>query len=57
MSSFQMDIILADIFPLELNFFFPFSLGSTHSMWKFLGQGLNLCQSSNPDAAVKHHNT
>ena len=31
-------------FMISILFFFS----CTHSVWKFLGQGLNLCQSSDP---------
>ena len=32
----------------DLNFYLFIYLGHTHGIWKILGQGLNLCHSSDP---------
>ena len=43
-NSFETD----DDFDLGLFLVFVSVFGHFHSMWKFLGQGTNLCYSSNP---------
>ena len=37
-----------------LDFAFDFFFGHTHSMRKFLGQGLNLCHSSDHTGSLTH---